>query len=181
MTQNYYELLGLDEDAGSDEIKKAYRSLAKTYHPDTATHPNAKKLFENISLAYSVLSDPEKRKEYDRETIDSAPKEEILDQDEYSLMADYEFLCEEKERFLLGGEEVLLKNTRHLIIGDKEYIVYDDGLIDIGGIMSFTVEGPERYLVDGVEKTLSGAGHFIQKGEEYVIIEGKPFLIRKSE
>ena len=76
---------------------------------------------------------------------------------------------------------MLLKNTRHLIIGDKEYIVYDDGLIDIGGIMSFTVEGPERYLVDGVEKTLSGAGHFIQKGEEYVIIEGKPFLIRKSE
>lgn len=181
MAQNYYEVLGLEAGAGSDEIKKAYRSLAKTYHPDTATHPNAKKLFENVSLAYSVLSHPEKKKEYDRELKDSTPKGGVPEQDEYSLMSDYEFICDKEERFLIDGSEVVLKETRHLIIGDKEYIVHDEGLIDIGGIMSFTVEGPERYLVDGVEKTLWGAGHFIQKGDEYVIIEGKPFLVRKGD
>jgi curved DNA-binding protein CbpA len=181
MAQNYYETLGLDEGAGQDDIKKAYRSLAKTYHPDTATHPNAGKLFENISLAYSVLSDPEKRSAYDKELKVNIPEEEIPEQDEYSLMSDYEFICDSEERFLIDGNEVVLKGTRHLIIGDKEYIVHDGGLIDIGGIMSFTVEGPERYLVDGIEKTLRNAGHFIQKGDEYVIIEGKPFLVRRSE
>ncbi len=181
MAQNYYEVLGLETDAGYEEVKKAYRSLVKTYHPDTASHPNAKKQFENISLAYSVLSDPVKRKDYDRTLADSAPAEESVQKDEYSLMSDYEFVCEEEERFLFGGEEVVLRDTRHLIIGDKEYIVYDDGLVDIGGIMSFTVERPERYLVDGVERTVRNAGHFIQKGNEYVIIDGKPFLVRKGK
>ena len=181
MAQNYYEILGIEESAGREEIKKAYRSLAKTYHPDTATHPNAKKLFENISLAYSILSDPDQRSAYDRGLKGNNPDEEITEQDEYSLMADYEYICEKDERFLIDGKEVVLNGTRHLIIGDKEYIVYDDGLIDIGGIMSFTVEGPERYLVEGVEKTLRDAGHFIQKGNEYVIIDGKPFLVRKGE
>lgn len=64
--RDYYEILGVNKDAKSTEIKKAYRKLAKKYHPDL--HPNDKESnekFAEINEAYEVLSDPEKRKKYD--------------------------------------------------------------------------------------------------------------------
>ncbi|WP_311492343.1 J domain-containing protein [uncultured Anaerococcus sp.] len=64
--RDYYEVLGVDKKASADEIKKAYRKLAKKYHPDL--HPDdesANKKFTEINEAYEVLSDPEKRKKYD--------------------------------------------------------------------------------------------------------------------
>jgi curved DNA-binding protein len=63
---DYYKLLGLNRDASEQDIKKAYRKLARKYHPDL--HPNdseAKKKFQGINEAHEVLSDPEKRKKYD--------------------------------------------------------------------------------------------------------------------
>lgn len=64
--RDYYEVLGVDKKADNTEIKKAYRKLAKKYHPDL--HPNDKESnekFAEINEAYEVLSDPEKRKKYD--------------------------------------------------------------------------------------------------------------------
>lgn len=65
-TKDYYDILGVDEDADAKEIKKAYRNLARKYHPDrNPDKPNAEEKFKEIQEAYSVLSDEEKRKEYD--------------------------------------------------------------------------------------------------------------------
>src|SRR6476660_2640975 len=64
---DYYKILGLDKSAGTEDIKKAYRKLARQHHPDL--NPNDKeahKKFQQINEANEVLSDPEKRKKYDQ-------------------------------------------------------------------------------------------------------------------
>lgn len=61
--KNYYEILGVDRAATEDQIKKAYRSLSKKFHPDV--NPAGESQFKEIAEAYEVLSDPAKRAEYD--------------------------------------------------------------------------------------------------------------------
>ncbi|KAI3873978.1 hypothetical protein MKW98_001627 [Papaver atlanticum] len=63
---DYYSVLGVSKNAGKADIKSAYRKLARTYHPDVNKEPGAEKKFKEISNAYEVLSDDEKRSLYDR-------------------------------------------------------------------------------------------------------------------
>jgi curved DNA-binding protein len=63
--RDFYEVLGVARDASPDEIQRAYRKLARTYHPDVNKDPDAEDRFKEISEAYDVLSDPDTRRRYD--------------------------------------------------------------------------------------------------------------------
>jgi curved DNA-binding protein len=63
--RDFYEVLGVRRDASQEEIQKAYRKLARTYHPDLNKDPGAEERFKEISEAYAVLSDPATRERYD--------------------------------------------------------------------------------------------------------------------
>ena len=63
--RDYYDILGIKRDASAETIKKAFRKLAKKYHPDSnAGNPQAEQMFKDVNEAYSILSDPEKKKLY---------------------------------------------------------------------------------------------------------------------
>ena len=67
MERDFYEVLGVSRDASTDDIKKAYRKLAMKYHPDrNEGGKDAEEKFKEVSEAYDVLRDPQKRSAYDR-------------------------------------------------------------------------------------------------------------------
>jgi molecular chaperone DnaJ len=65
VTRDCYDVLGVDRNATDDEIKRAYRELARRYHPDGNADPGAEERFKEISAAYEMLRDPERRRRYD--------------------------------------------------------------------------------------------------------------------
>lgn len=64
--RDYYEVLGLDKNAGAEDVKKAYRNLARKYHPDVNKAPDAEAKFKEVKEAYDVLSDDQQRARYDQ-------------------------------------------------------------------------------------------------------------------
>ncbi|EST13375.1 molecular chaperone DnaJ [Sporolactobacillus laevolacticus] len=65
-SRDYYEILGVSKDASKDEIKKAFRKLARKYHPDVNKDPDAPEKFKEATKAYETLSDPQKKAHYDQ-------------------------------------------------------------------------------------------------------------------
>lgn len=64
--KDYYKVLGVSRDAKDDDIKRAYRKLARKYHPDVSKEPNAEEQFKTVQEAYEVLKDPKKREAYNQ-------------------------------------------------------------------------------------------------------------------
>ena len=64
--KDYYQIMGVAREASQDEIKRAYRQLARKYHPDVSKEPDAEARFKEVGEAYEVLKDPEKRAAYDQ-------------------------------------------------------------------------------------------------------------------
>src|ERR1700692_2432458 len=64
--KDYYEILGVARSAVADEVKRAYRKMARKFHPDVSKEKNAENRFKEVQEAYEVLRDPEKRAAYDQ-------------------------------------------------------------------------------------------------------------------
>src|ERR1700752_2902869 len=78
MNQDLYAILGVKRSAGNDEIRRAYRRLAKDLHPDqNKGDPKAEEQFKRVSAAFSILGNPEKRKRYDAGEIDAMGNERV--------------------------------------------------------------------------------------------------------
>ena len=75
--KDYYDTLGVKRGANADEIKRAYRKLARKYHPDVSKERNAEAKFKDVQEAYEVLKDPEKRATYDRLGRDYRPGQQF--------------------------------------------------------------------------------------------------------
>ena len=63
--KDYYAILGVNKSASADDIKRAFRQLARKYHPDVNPDPAMAEKFKEITAAYEILSDPDKRQNYD--------------------------------------------------------------------------------------------------------------------
>jgi curved DNA-binding protein len=81
--RDFYEVLGVPRDATAEDIQRAYRKLARTYHPDMNKDPSAEATFKEIAEAYDVLSDPATRKKYDAFGSDFRRVPDDLDPDMY--------------------------------------------------------------------------------------------------
>src|SRR4029078_757521 len=66
MARDYYEVLGISRDASADEIKQAYRKLARRHHPDVNKNPGAEETFKEVNEAYQLLNHPDTERRYDR-------------------------------------------------------------------------------------------------------------------
>jgi curved DNA-binding protein len=75
--KDYYDTLGITRAAGAEEIKRAYRKLARKYHPDVSKEKNAEAKFKDVQEAYEVLKDPEKRAAYDQLGRDYRPGQQF--------------------------------------------------------------------------------------------------------
>lgn len=136
---NYYEVLGLDKNATEEDIKKAYRILAKKYHPDL--NPNdqeAEKKFKDINAANQILSNPEKRKVYDM-TLEN-PAADIIE-------FNFDDLTKEQKKFAeLLKKRVALENLVKLKLG---YI-------------SIILDAKSRIELDGLNNNLTNKTYFEQ-------------------
>ena len=90
--KTYYEILEVDKKASQEDIKSAYRRLVMLYHPDKNKLPEAEEMFKGIAEAYSVLSDPGKRKQYD---LDNEPRNILRRKKQEKI---WEIIREKKQR-----------------------------------------------------------------------------------
>ncbi len=124
MAKDYYQTLGVSREATDEEIKSAYRALAKKYHPDVSKEPDAEERFKEISEAYQVLSDKDQRAKFDAGELDE--KEIKVEYANYSLRELLELLLTGKAprhtKLLNVPVEVTLQEA---VFGAQKEIEYE--------------------------------------------------------
>lgn len=98
-SKNYYQILGLSEQASAEDIKKSYRRLARKHHPDrNPDQPDAEERFKSIQEAYDVLSDSKKRREYDRYRKDPFASFQAANGDQFRRAPDGSYVRYKRRR-----------------------------------------------------------------------------------
>ena len=125
MNKNYYEILQINQNASSEIIEKAYKTLAKKYHPDLqeeSKKSESEEILKEINEAYEVLSDPIKRKNYDMTLTNSSISEEKLNQlynENQILKKELHNLQENTKKASFQGNSNT--NTQHTIKNNNQY------------------------------------------------------------
>lgn len=129
MVKDYYQILGVAEDATTEEIKKAYRVLVKIWHPDACKRPDAHEKFVEIAEAYEILKDPIQRKQYD--TYKAASEDTYNNQD-HSSNTNSSYSQEQQEQFY-RNERAARERAREYAAASMEEILKSiiGGLVDI--------------------------------------------------
>jgi curved DNA-binding protein len=160
--RDFYEILGVARTASTEEIQRAYRKLARTYHPDVNKDPAAEERFKEISEAYDVLSDPDTRQRYDRFGPDFRQVPEGVDPDAWAAASG-------GRRRRAGGRS----SGRRTPVDDSGIFTEGFGVGDIdiedlfGDLFSRAPRGPvrgadqEAELELTVEEAFSGRRHHI--------------------
>ena len=195
--KDYYEVLGVPRDASSDDIRRAYRKLARQYHPDINHEGDAEERFKEVGEAYEVLSDPEKRELYDRlgeqrragaEAPDMADFEDLFGRAGFGPDARVEFgeggLSDLFERLFGHGAGVAdggpLRGRDHeavLELSLEEALAGGRRRLTLDGAGSFEVEIPaevregQRIRIAGKGAAGRGGG---PAGDLYLLVRLKP-------
>ena len=169
---DYYDILGVGRNASDDEIKSAFRKLARQYHPDVNKEPDAEEKFKEVNEAYGVLSDRDKRARYDRfgrEGLGNLT----------AILADAS-----NPRLPENADVTILVNTYHHIDKREVYFRELKGRLNPGGrlaIIDFRMDAPEgpsskmRIAPQRVQKELTDAGYRLT--QELAFLPNHYFLI----
>lgn len=156
--KDYYEVLGVDKKASQDEIKKAYRKLAKKYHPDANPgNKEAEEKFKDVSEAYEVLGDEEKRKKYD--TIGNG----------FNFQGGYDF---DPSQFGFDNFKYDFSSSSSGQYSDFFNMFFGDGRFDFSDLFGKGTSGNRR-------STFSRKGQDIESELEVNLIEGFKGLEKK--
>ncbi|HUL21317.1 MAG TPA: DnaJ domain-containing protein [Thermodesulfobacteriota bacterium] len=128
MKKNYYKVLGVNQKAGPEKIKRAYRQAAKRYHPDVS--PQSGEKFRNVQEAYETLSNPEKKALYDREVLEKrSPAAGPQSYYSYSLRSDPSGLFNEIDQFFGRFEDLWIDQWSDLF--DERDQIHTDLSVEI--------------------------------------------------
>ena len=180
--KDYYKILGVEKNATKDEIKKAYRKLARLYHPDRNPDPEAEEKFKEINEAYHVLSDDEKREEYDR-ILRSGDENKFRDFMEY-IQEFIESIIKgerEKARRPRKGQDIRLKlylSLEEAAFGGEKEVEYERW-IDCPDCEGKGVKGKAETVVchacEGKGRRVSGIFSFPRPCS---VCRGKGFIVK---
>jgi hypothetical protein len=153
---NYYEILGVSRTASQEEIAKAFRTLAKEYHPDINRNPNAKNRFIEIYEAYSILKDDKKRSIYDKITFGSFGEYETKEKTNKANYSNWQETAREEARYYSETKykefsEKVLRNIKAIAKTTKVILGFFGAMILCGLISTFII-GP--ILRNQIEKAI---------------------------
>jgi curved DNA-binding protein len=164
--KDYYKIMGVARDASQDDIKRAYRKLARKYHPDVSKEPDAETRFKEVGEAYEVLQDPEKRAAYDRLGTEWKANQEFRPPPDWNAgfeFSGHEFSQADAEKYSDFFESLFGGNFRGGFGAQHGGPQGSGRTGGPGGRAGFHRQGEDRYakILIGLEDAYEGATHAI--------------------